>query len=173
MTQKIRLLLLSSVPMVLVFLFALLFIAPKHIAGLSSVMPLLHLVPVFIWGVMHPRDISLFFLAMIGLVVDVATGLPLGFSALGVCAFFLLVRTQRKYIYREGFAAMWGYFSLLLMLLQITSWVGYAYFYGHAAPFGTLLLQWLFTALLYPLLHTILYPWVEKISHARYRLLHA
>lgn len=173
MTKKIKLFLLSGAPPMMVFALAIFYILPKHISGLSGVMPLLHLVPVFIWGVMHPRDISLLFLAVLGLVVDVATSLPLGFSALSYCAFFLLVRTQRKYIYREGFATMWGYFALLLLVLQIADWAGYAYFYGHTAALGTVLLQWVFTVLLYPLMHTILYPWVEKISHARYQLLHA
>lgn len=173
MNKKITLWLLAALPMLITFLLAFLYIMPKHINGLSGVMPLLHLVPVFIWGVMHPRDISLWLLAMIGLMVDIATSLPLGFSALGYCAFFLLIRTQRKYIYREGFAAMWGYCTLFLFTLQIAGWAGYMMLSGHAVPMQNVLLQWLFTALLYPLLHYILYPWVEKISNARYRLLHA
>lgn len=170
--KKLKLWLLSILPMLAVSLLVLLYIVPKHIAGLSGVMPLVQLVPVFIWGVMHPRDISFLGLVVLGLVVDVATALPLGFSALATIAFFLLVRTQRKYIYREGFVAMWGYFALLLMLFQLACWAGYGYFYG-VAPLGSALLQWVFTVLLYPLLHYILYPWVEKIGHARYRLLHA
>lgn len=173
MTKKIMLWLLSCLPMLVVAALTLLYMIPKHIAGLSGVMPLLHLVPVFIWGVMHPRDISFLFLAALGLLIDVTTSLPLGFSALSMCIFFLLVRSQRKYIYREGFAAMWGYFTLLLLALQVVSWAGIALFYGELPSFGSAFMQWVFTVLLYPLLHTILIPWVERIARARYRLTHA
>lgn len=173
MTKKILLRLLSGLPMVAMFLLAIFYLVPKHVAGLSGVMPMLHLAPVFIWGVMHPRDMSLLFLVLLGLVIDVATALPLGFSALGLCFFFLLVRSQRKYIYREGFAVMWGYFALLFMVLQLVCWAAYSYYYGQRAPLGSAMIQWVFTVLLYPLLHYMLYPWVERIAHARYRLLHA
>ncbi|MDX2073381.1 MAG: hypothetical protein SFX19_03330 [Alphaproteobacteria bacterium] len=173
MTKKIKLWMLSLLPMLAVFLLAFFYVTQKHVAGLSGVMPMLHLAPVFIWGVMHPRDISMLLLAATGIMVDVATALPLGFSALGFCLFFLLVRSQRKYIYREGFAAMWGYFALLLLIWQLSCWAAIVFFYADGAPVSTPLIQWLFTVLLYPLLHLIFYPLVERIGNARYHLLHA
>ena len=121
---------------------------------------------------MHPRDISLWALAGIGLLIDVATGLPLAISALSYCLFFLLTRSQRKYIYKEGFAAMWGYFALLLLAMQCISWGLYSFYLSAFAPIGSALLQWFFTVMLYPLLHRIFYPWIEKIGNARYQLLH-
>jgi rod shape-determining protein MreD len=172
-TKKLKLRLISAFPMAMAFGLLLLYVIPKHIGELSGVMPLLHMVPVFIWGVMHPRDISLPVLALFGLMVDVATSLPLGVSALGYCLFFLLVRSQRKYIYREGFAPMWGYFSLLLLAMQLACWAMVSFVQATLMPLGDALLQWLFTLLFYPLLHFMLYRWVEKMSHARYRLLHA
>lgn len=173
MNKKIKLMALGSVPMCVVAGLLLFYITPKHISGLSGVMPMLQLVPVFIWGVMHPRDISLFLLAMLGLVVDVATGLPLGVSALSYFLFFILIVTQRKYIYREGFASMWAYFALLLFEMQLASWGMVSFVHGAAAPMGNPFLQWAFTVLCYPILHFIFYPWVEKLINARYRLLHA
>lgn len=171
--RRIKLLLLACVPMAVVAVLALAYAVPKHVGGLSGVMPLLYLVPVFIWGVMHPRDISFLALALIGLILDTAGGLPLGFSALLSLVFFVMVRSQRKYIYREGFAAMWGYFALMLMIMQAAGWAGYSYYYEQAAPVGNAFLQWLLSVLCYPPLHVVLYPWVERIGQARYRLLHA
>lgn len=173
MIRKIQLRLIASVPMLITLVLAVFVVAPKHIGNLSAVMPLLQLVPVFIWGVMHARDVSFVALALIGLFVDVATGMPLGISALSYCLFFLLVLGQRKYIYREGFAAMWGYFALLLFIMQAISFALYSYSTTTMALMGNALLQWLFTLLFYPPLHFILYPLVEKLGQARYRLLHA
>ena len=172
MTKKLKLRFLGSLPTLAVLVLVLLFVAPKHVYLLSAVMPLLQLVPVFIWAVMHPRDMSLWALAAIGLFVDVATGLPLALSALCYCLFFLLVRSQRKYIYKEGFAAMWGYFALLLLVMQCAGWGMVAFYQQAFPPIGSAVLQWFLTVMLYPPLHRFFYPWVEKIAHARYQLLH-
>lgn len=173
MSKKIKLWLIGCLPMCGVFLLALFYMVPKHVGNLSSVMPVLQLIPVFIWGVMHPRDISFLFLALVGILVDVATSLPLGVTPLSYLVFFILVRTQRKYIYREGFATMWGYFALMLLIMQAASWGMVSFYHGHSAPLMNALLQWLFTVLAYPPLHWLFYPWVDRIGHARYRLLHA
>lgn len=159
--------------MLLVTLLTLLYLIPKHIQGWSAVMPLLPLAPLFIWGVMHPRAIALWLLAIIGLISDVASALPLGFSALSLCLFFLLVRSQRKYIYREGFSAMWGYFSLFCAALQLADWLVYSWWVRQAAPSESLVIQWMLTVLLYPLLHALFVPLVEKIAQKRYRIAHA
>jgi rod shape-determining protein MreD len=171
--KRLKLAFLSALPSAIALLLAIVYIVPKHIAGLSGVMPMLHLAPVFIWGVMYPRDTSFLFVALLGLLADVATGLPLGLSGLSYFLFLTLVRTQRKYIYREGFAAMWAYFALLLLGMQLASWGMANFSYGSNAPIGNALLQWLFTCLSYPLLHFILYPLVERMAHVRYRLNHA
>jgi len=173
MNKKIKLWLIASIPMLVVLALSLVYMAPKHVSGLSAVMPLVQLIPVFIWGVMHPRDIPLYLLALVGLVVDVATGLPLGASALGYCLFYILIITQRKYIYREGFTSMWVYFALLLFEMQAMVWAVVSFVQKEQAPVSGALMQWVFTVLCYPLFHFILYPWVEKLINARYRLIHA
>lgn len=171
--KKLKLAFIATLPPCIAILLAVVSVAPKHVAGLSGVMPLLHMAPIFVWGVMHPRDISFPFVAILGLLVDVATGLPLGLAALCYCLFLLLVRTQRKYIYREGFAPMWGYFALLLLVMQGSMWALYSLSVGESAPFGNALLQWFFTLLTYPILHFLLLPLIERMAHARYRLSHA
>jgi rod shape-determining protein MreD len=172
MSHKIKLRLLGCLPMLATFFLVLLTVAPKHIANLSNIMPMLYLAPIFIWAVMHPRDMNWWFLAAIGLFIDIATGLPLSLSALCILFFFLLARSQRKYIYKEGFVAMWGYFSLILLAMQIVGWGLYSYHQHMWAAAGGAFLQWLFTVMLYPPLHRFFYPFVEKMAHARYQLLH-
>lgn len=154
-------------------LLALVFVVPKHVEGISGVMPLVHLVPVFIWTVLHPRDMRLVFVALVGLLVDVATALPLGLSALSYALFVMMVRSQRKYIYREGFIAMWGYFSMLLLALQLVSWGFASSYYAIRLPMGSALWQWVLTVALYPLLHVLCIPLVESMARIHYRLQHS
>lgn len=173
MINRIQLWCVASVPVAISFIFTLIYIMPKPIGGISAIMPLLHLAPIFIWGVMHARDMPFIAVAAIGLLVDVATALPLGTSAISYFLFLVLVRSQRKYIYREGFAAMWGYFAMLLLVMQLASWALYSFYQANAAALGNAALQWLLTVMLYPLIHYLCFPLVEKLSAARYRLLHA
>ncbi len=172
MMHKFQLRLISCLPMGITVFLALLYVVPKHVGGLSAVMPLVHLVPVFIWSVMHPRDMRLVFVVAIGLLVDVATSQPLGVSGLVYAMFLFLARSQRKYIHREGFAGMWGYFALLLLVLQVMLWALSSFFHMRGMPLGAALWQWAFSVFLYPLLHALCYPWVERLARMRYRLMH-
>lgn len=136
-------------------------------------MPLLHFVPIYLWSVLHARHMPLGYVALLGVFADMAIGLPLGLSALLYCTTVIFIRTQRKYIIKEAFPGLWGYFSLGVLLLQFQYWVIYSFMIGTAAPIGDGIMQWILTTLFYPPLHYLLYPLVEKISHIRYRLLHA
>ncbi len=171
--RNIKIAFSSSLPMLVIYLLALFYLVPKHIGGLSAIMPPVHLAAVFIWAVLRPDDLSFILLALLGMIIDVATALPFGLSALTYTLFLLLIISQRRYIQNEGFATMWGYFALTLLLLQIMLWTICSLFYNQLLPISACLWQWLITALLYPLLHGLLYPLVEKLTRFRYRLLHA
>jgi rod shape-determining protein MreD len=173
MSSKFKLFFLASAPTLITVLLAIIFIAPKQISGLSAIMPLIHLVPIYIWSVLHARHMPVWSTAMIGLVVDSAVGLPFGLSALIYCSLIILIRSQRKYILKEGFMGMWGYFSLMILLTQLSFWIILSFMYGQTAPIANALLQATFSILAYPLLHGLLYPLVDKIADSRYRLLHA
>ena len=173
MSSKLKLFFLASAPTLITTLLVIIVIAPKHISGLSSVMPLIHLVPIYIWSVLHARHMPLWGAAIIGFIADSATGLPFGLSALIYCSLIILIRSQRKYILKEGFLGMWGYFSLMIVLTQISFWIVLSLSYGHMAPVSNALLQAVFSTLAYPLLHGLLHPLVDKISDSRYRLLHS
>lgn len=173
MSKTFLLRLFFCIPMGISTLLAVTYVVPKHVGGLSGVMPLVHLIPIFMWGVMSSRDISMIFLVALGLIVDVVTSLPLGLSSLCYGGFFLLTRSQNKYIYKEGFAAMWGYFSLFTLAMQLLGWALYSLYYQLLAPMENAIFQWFFTILIYPFFHALLLPVIEKMSQARYRLSHA
>lgn len=173
MPKQWRLWFLAALPSILAGLLFLLYAAPKQVSGLSAVMPLLHFAPIYLWSVLHARHMPLLWVAMLGLLADMATSLPLGLSALLYCTTVIFIRTQRKYILKEGFSGLWGYFALATLMLQFQYWLSYSFMIGQYAPPGDVIMQWLLTCLLYPPIHYLFYPLVEKIAQIRYRLLHA
>ena len=173
MVKSLKLWAFGLIPLSITLLLLLLYAVPKHVSGLGNVMPLLQLLPIYIWGLLHARDMPYMGVALIGLLTDAATGLPLGLSGVLYCLFVSLLTAQRKYIYKEGFVAAWGYFALLLLLLQALTLLALFMMHGVFYSVTHALVQWALTVALYPLAHRIFYRIAEAMSHQRYRWLHA
>lgn len=173
MASKLQLFFLAASPALFTVLLAVLYITPKPISGFSAVMPLLHLTPIYLWSVLHARHMPLWFVVLLGIVIDTASGQLMGSSSFTYCLFIILVRSQRKYILKEGFFGLWGYFGLSMLLLQLANWQLIWLNDGSAPPMDHAAWQWAFSVMVYPLLHGALYPLVDKIADKRYRLLHS
>jgi rod shape-determining protein MreD len=159
-------------PCLVTILLLLLYLAPKHVEGLSYFMPLLPLIPVFFWGLLHARDMPFWFVFLLGLVMDAAQGLQLGLSSLLYVFFLLLLHAQRKYIIKEGFAVKWGYFGLLLGITCLLSWAGYSLLSGQAHPIVPVLIQYALTMCCYPFFHRLFDILYEHTNHRRWQIQH-
>lgn len=170
--KRFKLLLLSSLPIVITLMLAILALVSKHVAGLSHFMPLLPLIPIFYWGMMHAREMPYWFVFLFGLIMDAVSGLPLGLSSLLYVVLLALLHTQRKYIYKEGFVVKWGYFSLVLAVVDGLEWIILSLFHGQAQGVWPVLLQWLLTVGCYPVLHTLFDALYDYTHARRWRILH-
>jgi len=167
------LIVLAALPSLLVLLLSLLTIMPKPISGYGGVFPLLHLIPVFVWSALHPRHMPVYVVAFSGLMIDSATGLPLGLSSLCYVLLLFTTRILRKRISKEGFAGVWFYFCILTGALQVIIWLSLCMLYTACPNMLPALIQLALTCLCYPLLHRLLHPAIEQMANWRYRLLHA
>lgn len=169
--QRLELIFWAVMPALLTIFLTIAFLIPKHIAGLSYVMPLLPLMPVFYWGMMHAREMPYWFVFMLGLLMDPAQGTPLGLSSLLYMAFLALLHAQRRYIYKEGFMIKWGYFSMLLGIVGVLGWLLLSFFHSQAQPIQPALVQWVITSACYPVLHRGFDSIYEFVSQRRWRIL--
>lgn len=172
LSKRLELWLLAALPALLTLLLAVFYIVPKHIGPLSDVMPLLPLMPVFYWGLHKARVMPFWFLFLLGLAMDAPTGMPLGWTSLLAMLFLLLLRSQRRYVHKEGFLVKWGYFAALLLVMQSLGWLLLSWSGGVAAPMLPALIQWALSVACYPPAHVAFDFLEEHIHDRRWHVLH-
>lgn len=171
-SKRLELQFLSAIPSLLTLLLAIFYLVPKHIGGLSSVMPLLPLMPVFYWAMAHPQAIPYWFMFIIGLVMDAVMGMPLGLSSLLYIFFLSVINTQRKYFHKEGFLIKWGYLCILLLVTTGLNWLLLSWFHADAMPLIPAVIQWCLTIACYPVAHKLFDMLEHHIYDRRWQIMH-
>lgn len=171
-SKRLELLFLGALPASIALLLTVIYLATKHMSGLSQFMPLLPLMPVFYWGMMQARDMPYWFVFCMGLIMDAVTGLPLGLTSMLLIIFLLMVHAQRKYFFKEGFIIKWVYFAVIYAATAMLNSAMLAFFFAQPKPQLPVILQWLITLCVYPLLHKCFDAVYEHIHDRRWQILH-
>jgi rod shape-determining protein MreD len=172
-SKRLELLLWLATPIAITCVLFILCIIPKHIWGMNYVMPLLPLLSIFYWGTIHAPEMPYWFACLIGLLMDVITGVPLGLSALLYLLFLVITHTQSKYIHKEVFMIIWGYFMMLVAVICISQWLIISLSGKQLQPIPAVFIQWLLTIGLYPMFHKLFDNIAEHIKQRRWILSHA
>ena len=169
--KRLRLWLWSVLPAAITLLFLVAYLVPKRVSGLDSFMPVLPMLPIFYWGLNHAPHMPYWFVFAVGLLVDAVTGQPLGMSSLLNVFFLLMVRTQHKYIHKEGFVIKWGYFAMLLGAVCLAHGM---IMFAYAGVWGIkfMIIQWFLTVCCYPLFHQLFDTLHHHATQQRWHLLH-
>lgn len=171
-SNKLELAFWAVIPAVFTALLLVVYLAPKHMSGLGSFMPLLFVIPMFYWRVNEPRDMPYWFVFAVGLVMDSTNGQPLGLTSLLNVVFLAMVEAQHKYIAKEGFMIKWGYFAALLAAVETLHWLLLFFFYARVPTVLPAAIQWFFTVCCYPLLHQLCEGLYRYISQQRWHSMH-
>lgn len=171
-SRRIELLFWASLPGIITLMLTVVFLVSKHLSGLNHFMPLLPLMPVFYWGLLHAREMPYWFVFALGMVMDAVTGMPLGLSSLLYIFFLGVVHAQRKYIHKEGFIIKWGYFATLMAVTSSLTYIILTLFNAQSSSFQPAFLQWLLTVCCYPVLHRVFDVLNEYIHSRRWSILH-
>lgn len=169
--QKAELVFWNLLPMLLTLLLAAFSLSTKHIPGLNHVMPMLHVIPMFYWGMNHAREMPYWFVFALGIVLDAVMGMPMGITSLVYIMFLMLLHAQRKYIHREGFVVKWGYFAILLGSTVSLNWFGLALFHVQFDGLGRAFVQWVLTVCCYPVMHRAFDALTDFINMRRWYIL--
>ncbi len=171
--KRLELLLWMATPIAIACLMFMLSVIPKHIWGMNYTMPLLPLLPIFYWGTIQAPEMPYWFAFLIGLLMDVVSGLPLGLTALLYMIFLVVTHSQSKYIHKEGFIIIWGYFMLLVAIICLCQWLLISFSAKQWQALPAALIQWLLTVGLYPMFHKLFDNIAEHIRQRRWILAHA
>ncbi len=96
---------------------------PLYMGHVGEVVPQLGVAAVFFWTVYRP-DLMTFGAAFsIGLVADLATGAPLGMSALVLIVLRRIVLARRRFFVGRPFHVLWLGFALFAFPASLAGWL--------------------------------------------------
>jgi rod shape-determining protein MreD len=162
--KNLELLLWMFVPASITFLLFILFMIPKHLWGVGYVMPLLPLIPIFYWGKLHAQEMPYWFVCLIGLLIDIVSGTPLGLSSLLYLVLLVILHTQSKLINKEGFIVIWGHFIILTAIIFTIQWLVISLSNNQFNIILPAIIQYLLTVSFYPLFHSLFDRLAEHIK---------
>lgn len=164
MQKTFRVLLPALIMLIMVVLNTL----PLRIPGFEDFMPMLNVICVYYWAIYQPRLIPYWFLFLLGIVQDAMLGQLLGASSLLFMLLKLFLMTQRRFLSREAFIAVWIGFVIFSLMAAIGYWLVASYrqeaFILQAQP----IIQWGMTVATYPLLHSLFNYLFARLSGDRH-----
>ena len=144
------------VPTFSVFVLLLISLLPYGIPGLDDVTPALPVMAVFYWAVNRPDLMTGFSAFMMGLLQDLLTGLPLGVSSLVLLLVQAVSANQGRFFHNKSFLVMWWGFALVAAPALLLQWLLCSALNEAVLPFVPLIISYLITGALFPLVASIL-----------------
>ncbi|MCP5362322.1 MAG: rod shape-determining protein MreD [Hyphomicrobiales bacterium] len=123
--------------------------------GFAEVMPQLVALFVGYWSLCWPRLIPSWLVLVMGLWLDVLSGLPVGVNALLLVGLRMLVVSQRRLLSREPFLSVWLAMAAALLLYHLLQWLVLSGLNRFPYPVLPVVVQWLLTVLCYPCIHAM------------------
>ena len=142
----------QSLKLLLLFMIAAGLI-PWASMDLGKVWPLFDIMLVFVISLYRGEEYSNSFLFIAGVIKDTLFGLPIGMSSLLYIVLHEAVMQIREDHARDAFRSVWQYFAVFSGGICIAYWLLLSISYYQLLPIYAIVVQWLLTQLLYPLLH--------------------
>lgn len=157
--SRIRLLL----PYVLAIIMVLASSLPLGVSGLEAFRPMLMVMLIFDATIYRPYFFPYWILFLLGILLDVATGLPLGLSSLLLMVLkACLLSVRGKYV-RVSFHIIWVQFVLWVTIVAASEWIILSMYYEQVLPLGLACMQLLMSIVGYPIFHQ-LFLWVNRYT---------
>ncbi len=120
----------SLIPVTLSLLLVLVAILPLPVPYYSVVAPALPLMAVYYWSVYRPDLMPHVAVFIIGLLVDIFAGTPIGVNALVLLLVQVVVAAQRRFLVGKSFWMLWlgfllvapGALALTWLLISALAW---------------------------------------------------
>lgn len=145
------------IPYFLLLLFVLLEGIPVNIFAISRLELGLCFVPLFFIGLTAENDVAPVIIALIGLLNDILSDMPLGFWASLFVLFYMLSAGQRTILATATFSSYWLTFSVLALIIYFVAYLLSAMLLELPAVSIPLLLSAVVCCMLFPLVYFPLY----------------
>ncbi len=144
------------VPHLLLLALLLMNITALPLLPTGAVKPQFVLMAVYYWAIYRPTLLPPVFCFMIGLVMDVLSGMPPGINALILVMTQWLVRDQRRFMMGQPYSTIWAVFGLVCILALGIQWALYGLVHMHWSPLLPVFSGGLLSMLLFPFITLLL-----------------
>ncbi|MBU0800423.1 MAG: rod shape-determining protein MreD [Alphaproteobacteria bacterium] len=159
---SILVLLRLAVPQLLLLLLLILNLMALPVPYAGPVKPMLVMMAVYYWSIYRPTLLPPWLCFIVGLLMDILSGMPPGVNAFILVALQWLVQDQRRFLMGQPYVTIWAVFGLVMGGAALAEWVLLGLVLGWAA---------LTPVLAAVLLSLFLFPFVTLLLVFTHRLL--
>jgi rod shape-determining protein MreD len=141
-------------PKIITLLFVFVGFSHTNSLGLNNFFPLIDLMSIYYWSLYRPNTMQNWFVFVMGLLVDVVSGGPIGLNALLNLLLRGAVLYKGNYV-KKSFAMVWQSFALLLAVIISIKWLVFSTINSGFPVIDSAIMQLLLSVLLYPLFHSM------------------
>ncbi|PJB71442.1 MAG: rod shape-determining protein MreD [Alphaproteobacteria bacterium CG_4_9_14_3_um_filter_47_13] len=144
------------VPHLLLFGLLVLNVVALPFLPTAALKPQFVLMAVYYWAIYRPTLLPIFFCFIIGLVMDVLSGMPPGIYALVLVTVHWLVREQRRFLMGQPYSTIWAVFGVVSLVSVCVQWALYGLSSAHWSPLLPVLSSGALSLLLFPFVTLLL-----------------
>jgi rod shape-determining protein MreD len=135
----------------ILIMFVILNIIPLPIAALEGIRPPFVLIMIYYMAILRPQLVKLWLVFMLGLLLDILQGYPLGVQSLLFVMMQMIIVNQHRYFMGQSFIMTWWGFMMMVLLMTVLQWLLVSFLYWHLLPFQPLLATALCAVFFFPL----------------------
>ena len=122
MPKKLENLLRLMVPHVLLLVLLLLSLVNLPLPYVGTVKPYLVLMAVYYWSIYRPTLVPPLLCFLMGMLLDIISGVPMGLNAFILVGVQWLVRDQRRFLMGQPYMTTWLVFGLVSLACGVWQW---------------------------------------------------
>lgn len=141
----------EALPAALVLLVLLLLLVPLRPLDSLGFAPPVTLMAVVFWSLFVPASMPLWLVGGLGLLEDLATGAPLGLTALLLLLCVVAIDALRRDLIDLSFPLLWFGYAFVSALFVSLEWLGFSIAARDALEFAPSALRWALGVAFFPL----------------------
>lgn len=140
----------------IIILLMLLNIVSFSVPHAGSFKPFFLLMAIYYWSIYRPTLIPLAYVFILGIIMDLEAGLPVGLSALLLVMCKTIVQRQRAFLMGQPYVTVWIGFALICLVQIVVLWLVTSLQAMAFMPMTSVLVAAGFSILFFPLISFIL-----------------
>lgn len=143
-------------------------VLPLPTAAPDGVAPLLTLAVLFYWTLWEPELMTPFRTFVVGLLLDLLAGMPLGLSATAFLAARLVLAPSQRFLRAQPFVVIWLCFATTAAVVELLRWALASMWWTHLFSPTPVVDELLLTVAVYPLVSWLLSAVRVRLPRPRY-----